>query len=331
VPDAFRRYPHVALAIVVLAAIVVVLVAWGRGGASTSESAQEPAPEIETHANITPSPVLFGDTVQANVDVVLDSKRIDPASIRAAADFSPWDVVGTPERRVVSAGERAYVRTTFVLRCLTGACIPSGHFSVFEFDPGRVSFARRSNGVADEDSVAVPLPSIQVYSRLTGAVPEGGPRSAPWHMDLLSLPAPSFRLSPGILVSLFLLAALVATLGAFALAYLAWPRAADLPPPEPLPMPPPEPALSALEQALNLLEDAVRVNGAAEQRRALELVAEELERTAWGDPMLANTARALAWSEAVPPVDHTSELAARVRAVLDDGRETHLNGDRDAT
>ena len=75
----------------------------------------------------------------------------------------------------------------------------------------------------------------------------------------------------------------------------------------------------------------MRVNGAADQRRALELVAEELERAAWGDPTLANTARALAWSEAVPPVDQTSELAARVRAVLDDGHETHVNGDRDAT
>ena len=47
----------------------------------------------------------------------------------------------------------------------------------------------------------------------------------------------------------------------------------------------PERVLSPLEQALALLEEAVRVNGAADQRRALELVAEELELAEWGIPI----------------------------------------------
>ena len=88
--------------------------------------------------------------------------------------------------------------------------------------------------------------------------------------------------------------------------------------------------LSPLEQALVLLENAVRVDGAADQRRALELVAEELERAAWGDTELAQAARALAWSEGVPPVRQTTELAARVRSVLDETYETHRNGDGNA-
>lgn len=309
-----------------MTAVAVVLLTWVRGGDESGQPAQRTTPEIDAHASISPRPILFGDTVRAYVDVVLDAERIDPDSVHAAADFSPWEVVGQPEHKVVSAGERAYVRTTFVLRCVTGACVPSGNFSLYEFDPGRVSFARRSGQLADVGSVVVPLPSLRVYSRLSEAVTVGSPRSAPWQMDLLSLPTPSFRLSPGLLVALLLVAAFLATLGAVALAYVAWPRAADLPPLEPEPAPPPEPALSPLEQALILLENAVRVNGSADQRRALELVAEELERAAWGDPTLAGAARALAWSEGVPPVDRTTDLAARVRSALDEEYESAERG-----
>jgi hypothetical protein len=330
-----QRVSPVAFGLLALAALTaagVVLVTWARGDDTPAQPTREASPEIETQASMRPRPVLFGDTVRASVDVVLDSERIDPESVRVAADFTPWEVVGRPEQRVASAGKRAYVRTTFVLRCLTGACVPSGNFSVYEFDPGRVSFARRSSRLADESSIAVPLPSVRVYSRLTEAAPVEGPRSsAPWQADLLSLPRPSFRMAPGVLITVLVLAALVAALGAVALAYAAWPRAALAPPPEPEPEPPPEPALSPLEQALVLLEKAVRVNGAADQRRALELVAEELEREAWGDPTLAHSARTLAWSEGVPPVDQTAELAARVRSVLEETHEGRDNGAGDAT
>jgi hypothetical protein len=176
------------------------------------------------------------------------------------------------------------------------------------------------------------LPAVRVYPRLTDVVPGDDSRpSVPWQADLVSLPAPSFRVAPSMLVLLLLLGALGATAGAVALGYAAWPPAAAAPPPEPAPLPPPAPALSPLEQALVLLENAVRVDGAADQRRALELVAEELERAAWGDPKLAQAARALAWSEGVPPVRQTTELAARVRSVLDETYETHRNGDGNAS
>jgi hypothetical protein len=88
--------------------------------------------------------------------------------------------------------------------------------------------------------------------------------------------------------------------------------------------------LSPLEQALELLEDSIRVNGAAEQRRALEQVAEQLELSEWGDSKLAREARVLAWSEDVPPVEQTTSLAARVRDVLPEVEEPSENGDGSA-
>ena len=323
-----RGVPALGLAaLVALAAAAVVLAMLARDDGPPGQPRGEASPKIEAQATLAPRPVLFGDTVRASVDVMLDTESIDPGSVRVAADFSPWEVVGRPERRVVSTDEQAHVRATFVLRCLTGACVPAGQSALYEFPPGRVSFARRGDRL-DESSIAVRLPAVRVYSRLSEVVPVDDSRpSVPWQADLLSLPAPSFRVPPTTLILVLLLGALVATAGAVALAYTAWPRAALVPPPAPEPEPPPGPALSPLEQALVLLEKAVRVDGAANQRRALELVAEELERAARGDPTLAQTARALAWSEGVPPVDQTTELAGRVRSVLDETHETHRNGD----
>ena len=75
--------------------------------------------------------------------------------------------------------------------------------------------------------------------------------------------------------------------------------------------------LTPLEQALELLEDAARANGAADQRRSLELVAEVLAERGEEDG-LAQAARELAWSPNAPPPAATKGLAARVRAALEE-------------
>lgn len=310
--------PLIGLVVVAAAStfVAVLLVVWRSGEETTAPRRVETSPAIEAQASFTPKLVLFGDTVRAYVDVMLDTERVDPGSVRVAADFSPFEVVGQPERRIVSAGEQAHVRTIFVLRCVTGACAQSGQSARYEFAPGRVAFSGVPQARGD-DSIRVALPRLRVYSRFTASDLEAiGRTSTPWEADLVTLPAPSYRFVPAVLVAFLIAGAALAALGAAALAYVAWPRRDVAPPVEPEPEAAPERVLSPLEQALALLEEAVRVNGAADQRRALELVAEELELAEWGDPDLAPAARALAWSKDVPPVEKTSGLAARVRSVL---------------
>jgi hypothetical protein len=65
-----------------------------------------------------------------------------------------------------------------------------------------------------------------------------------------------------------------------------------------------------------LLTADARGNGAADQRRALELVAEEMEAEDEGDLKIARRARALAWSEETPTIGETSALAVSVREWL---------------
>ena len=304
----------------VVGALAVALVASNRDEAAFPQPQFEDGSGIEARAAFSPRIVLFGDTVRAHVDVMVDTTRVDPDSVRIASDFSPWRIVGNPERARRAAGETAHVRSTFVLRCLTSNCVLSGQSARLEFPPARITFTGAGDEPADRSSIDASWPVLLVYSRFATANLAADDEPSAWQADLVSLPAASYRLSPGTLMTVLISGAVLAFFAAAGLAYVAWPRRAP-PAPEPEPEPEPEPVLSPLEQALLLLEESVRVNGAADQRRALELVAEELELAEWGDPTLARAARALAWSEDIPPVHETTGLAARVRAALDEKRE----------
>jgi hypothetical protein len=304
------------------AASVLVVAFVVSDGADEPRGAQQP--EIRAEARLSPSVALFGDTVTAHVDVVVDKGRVDPDSVRVAARVAPFELVGGQQRLRRDAERSAYVRVSLVLRCLSGTCVPSGQSARYQFEPAQISFTT-PDGV--KRSLDVRLPSLRIYSRFTalGAGAAQGETSQPWRADLRSLPSVSYRVAPGGLIALLLAGAALAAIAALALAYLAWPRRVPAAPPEPEPEPPPEP-LSPLEQALVLLEQSIRVDGAADQRRALELVAEELELAEWGDRDLARAVRALAWSKGIPPVEETTGLAARVRAGLPEPVEIE-NGD----
>jgi hypothetical protein len=323
--------PRVLLAAAVtmaalLGALAVFLVGWQSGGKESSPPTTDPLPEIEADVVLAPREVLFGDTVQARFEIVLDKERVDPESVRVAADFDPWEIVGQSATRRQDDGDLSYLRTTFVLRCVTGTCLPSGQSARYDFRPARIAYGAPRDERVEESSIEVPLPPIRVYSRFAAANRDADPFSSPWRADVLSLPAVSYGLAPGVLVVILLGAAALAALGGLVLAYVAWPRRVPAVPPEP-PPPPPMPVLSPLEQALELLEHSIRSNGAAAPRRALEQVAEQLELSDWGDPKLARTARVLAWSEDVPPVEETTTLAARVRSVLPAVEEPEEGGD----
>ncbi len=339
-----------AVATAVLAALVVVLVGWNRGPEETDSSPRPPTlpeimiaptpdgqtvppgasvePDAEVAADVVVSPreVLFGDTVRARFEIVVDNERVDPDSVRVAADFDPWEVIGKSTTTRQDDGDASYLRTTFALRCVSGTCVPSGQSARHDFRPARITYGVPSDQRAEESSVEVPLPPVRLYSRFAVANRDADPFQSPWRADSLTLPAVTYGISPGYLLAALLGGAALAVAAGIGLAYVAWPRHAPAPPPEPAP-PPPEPVLSPLEQALVLLEHSIRVNGAAAQRRALEQVAEQLELSEWGDPELARDARVLAWSEDVPPVEETTSLAARVRGALPVVEEASENGD----
>jgi hypothetical protein len=302
-----------ALAGIAALALVVLLV-WDRGGGGGSGATAE---AIEARTALTPRQVDFGDTVTASLEVTLDPSRVDPDSVDVKAVFSPWRLVGSPEllRR---DGETTSLRTTYVLRCLTNACVSTGDIErIFnEFPEATVAYAPPSGAATGaRQTLRVPWPRFLVTARFTQRAAQSGGRT-PWLANLDTFPATSYRMEPGRLLALLLAICILLAIAGGALAYLARPRRARRaqPPPER-----PQRVLTPLQQALALLEDSARVNGTGDQRRALELVAWALAER--GDRTLARTARALAWSAPVPGVQETGGVAARARTALGEERD----------
>ncbi len=308
-----RGAPRLGL-ILLLLALAAATVAPGAARAQEGDAPPLGESGIRADARLLPRIVLFGDTVRAVVDVTVDSERFDPETVRVGVRFSPWEVIGAPERVRRDAGRLATVRTTYAIRCMKSPCVPAGSLAPLQLPPARVTVSPIGEAEGKRERLSVAWPLLAVNSRFASVRFED-PRTAvtPWRADVASLPAVSYRVPPQALAFVLLGVSLLLGGAGGALAFVAWPRRAPAPPPEPEPEP--LPSLTPLEQALALLEESARVDGASEQRRALELVAEELDE--WGDADLAQTARVLAWSEGVPGVEQTNALAARVRAELE--------------
>jgi len=264
---------------------------------------------LRARATLSDRIVVFGDTVRAQVDLALDLRHVDPSTVRVRVGFAPWRRVEPPRVTRTDAGSSSHIRMTYVLRCLKQACVPERDLLPFEFEPARVEFHNRAGG---RGALQAPFPTLTVNTRIR---PADLATAAPWRLDVTNVPEPSYRASPGLLLALLIAGSLVLFAGGGALAYVGWPRRHVEPEPEPVPEP--ELLPTPLEQALELLEDAARANGAADQRRSLELVAEVLGERGEEDG-LAEAARTLAWSPTAPGPDKTKSLAARVREALDE-------------
>ncbi len=264
---------------------------------------------LRARAELSDRIVVFGDTVRAQVDITFDRRQIDPAAIKVRAKFDPWRRVAPPRVTRDDAGSSSLLRITYVLRCLKQACAPERDTLPFKFDPARVDFVNRRGG---RGGLKLEWPRLVAHSRFQ---PGDLANAAPWRIDDTTVPEPSYRASPALLLGLLLAGSLLLFSAGGVLAYAGWPRRHVEPEPEPEPEP--ELLLTPLERALELLEDAARANGAADQRRSLELVAEVLGERGEEDG-LARTARELAWSPTAPPPAATKGLAARVRAALEE-------------
>jgi hypothetical protein len=315
----------VAVALVTALAVVGISSLGGGGDARTTPSLDVdrgvptppggglPREGIATQTTLEPRITMFGDTIVAHVDVLLDRRKVDPESVRVGAAFLPWEVLGRPRRERHDAGPNTHLRTSYTLRCTGSPCAPANTSGALEFDPVRVSYTAAGAPTSQRHAVATHWPILLVYSRFAAANAEGsaaGSNQIYWRVDLLSFPAATYRIAPGLLLpALIVLAILLAGAGVV-LAFVAIPRRRKEPEPEPEPVI----VLTPLEQALELLEDAGRADGAEDRRRALELVAEVLDLD---HPELARAARTLAWSQDDPEVEQTSGLAVRVRGTID--------------
>jgi hypothetical protein len=298
---------------VAAAGALAVVLALGALSGREGKAPQARTDPISATATFFPRVVLFGDTLSATLDVVLDRTALDPAEVEVDWSPAPWRPVAPPAEARRDSGTTTHLRTTYVLRCLTTLCVPARDTEEVDFEPAAVGYVASVGEGRRRLTLEVPWPTLVVHPRV-GSGEESGQRdalAAPWRADTVSLPAASYRVAPAFLLAVLAAAGVLLLAVAAVIAFRALPERE--PPPEPEPEP--EPLATPLEQALALLEAPSTTNGAHDRRRALELVAEEVERR--GEDDLALRARTLAWSEDTPEGDETRALAARLRSMLE--------------
>jgi len=289
------------LAFGALAALALMVAPTSAGAASGIVRAQ---------ATLPPGPYLFGEQITADVDVLVNTKLVDPQTVRVETRFFPYRPLAAPRRTETVDGSVADVRFRYVLACVSLECLTGSKLErKVQFTPTRIRYRdrrqhvwRRTVNWREISRVGNDQIRPATASQARFALP-----SEP----LLQLPAsvvapsPSYRLSPlllalvlaglaaGVLVATFFVARPV-----LALARRGRGSAA--------------PELSPLEQAIAAVEEAARrQTGGAEHREALALLARELRRAHLLD--LVHSTRKLAWSEQAPSAAASRGLLAEVR------------------
>jgi len=271
-----------------------------------SEDQQGPAEPIAVNATLWPQQHLFGDPVHARVELILDSRRIDPNTVKVRVNFAPYRPL-RPTRQVRSAsGPITRLRFDYLLSCLGYRCLPIGQRD-FELHNGAVEYRSRPGAVQREE---IDWPSIEATGRIPAAALAMAEASL--RADYRELGPPTYALAPRtvalvalVLAVLFGAAALILILRLLPLARLA----------ERL-------GLNTVDRRTPLERALARVHETSERpkegRRALERLAQELRRAR--SPELAGTASQLAWSREFPADGRLTALSGEVERLIAEGR-----------
>lgn len=271
---------------------------------------------VRMQTTLSPSPVVFGQVLTADLDVVVNTKVADPETFQTRARFFPYVLLRAPRRDDERDGSVVRVRYTYRLACDSLACTTGTKRERKIVFPETLVRYRDLQGHARK--VRATWPELRLVSRTstsqfrpqTATEAERGLPTAPL-LELpadVSAPSPTYRIAPTTGAIALFAAALLALVAAAWLArpVVALSRSRTGAAPE----------LSPLERALAAVDDIARhVPGSAEHREALALLARELRRV--GRNELVQPARRLAWSEDAPTAGDSRELVTEVRAGRD--------------
>ena len=285
-----RRWWIVAAGV---AAALAVGLSLGLSGESRSAYPKKP---LAATAVLSPNTIAFGDRLVARLDVLVDPRRVQPASVQVRPRFGLFHTLEETVRTKEAGGVVLSYRYT--LECLVPGCLPGRTLAERRFLPTLVSYRTVAG---DARRAAVEWPAYKVVTRLSS--PDIGDPTTNLRVDA-TLPAVSYRISPGLLQGLLAGLAAVLVLGAAGLVAAALPRrrAAS------------GPKLPPLEEALALVRETTSNGHYDERRRALGRLARELRVE--GERDLAGAAVRLAWSSEPPSAAAASELADEVEASL---------------
>lgn len=132
-----RRWALGLLACVALVASLavgsLVLASGGGGGAPGAD-----APKPSATATLSSRSVLFGDTVEAKLDLILP-RQLAGIAFRGHPDFRPFQIVSSGVERAELGGGFERISLRYGLSCLSQRCLGSGPSTRVQFSPASVS------------------------------------------------------------------------------------------------------------------------------------------------------------------------------------------------
>jgi hypothetical protein len=301
------RIAAAAVALVTVAAVVVLTGVVARGWWRGEGGAYAPRSTL-VRTQITPTRSLFGEVLTAHAVVVVDPRRVDPATVSLDVDFRPFHIRSESRRVSTGLGRATVIDFRYAIQCVARSCVPVGAAgrtraaaTAFQLTGSRV-IARRRDGSRLTKRVAWPVFGVQ--SRLTA---DDIAMSTPKIDRPVPPPPVSWTISPDLLGGLALAAAALLVLGAGWL--VASVVRGDTRPLRVLRIPA---HLTPVERALALAEHAAARGEVDESRKALERLAVELRRGGTGTH--AGEAEQLAWSARGPSPETVADLADAVRS-----------------
>jgi hypothetical protein len=297
------RVAAAAVAFVTIALVVVLAAVlaprWGRGDGGT----YTPRTTL-VHAEVTPERSFFGQVLTAHAQLVVDPRRVDPASAALAVDLRPYRIRTESRRIDRGLGRAVVIDFRYEIQCVTRACLPAAKgrgADAQQLKPAAATFRTR-----DGSTVKTPVkwPIFGVQSRLTG---DEIALSTPQVAKDSTQPPVSWAIAPGLLGGVALALAALLILGA------GWLVASVVGGDTRLVRTRQIPAhLTPIERALALAEHAAAHGEVDESRKALERLAAELRRRR--AVAQADDAERLAWSETDPSPESVAALATSVRS-----------------
>ena len=295
------------------ALLLVVPLAAGCGGGGDDIQALPPGSFVSASGSLGPPIHLFGDTIEADVSVVVDRTKLDPSRVSLKTFFAPYEPIQETKVSRREAGNLAEVRYRQRLRCLRHACITSTLGTIqnpggsaprtFRFQPAQVQY---TDPGAEQPRLlrTVRFAPIESVTRIN-AQDVAQVSGFPFRGGFSPLPALSRQISPTTLgLLLVLLAAALLVLPA-TLALRWWRKRRQPPPPQPEPEPTP------LERANALVEWSMGRENGAERRAALDALASELDVVESNG--LADETRVAAWSPPSPSPGETERILTIVK------------------
>jgi hypothetical protein len=298
-----RRGPAALACLLVAAGGIAALVLVGlRGG--ESRSVEAPAGDaVALRTSVTPQRAFMGDRVTGQLELVVDTARVDPDSVEVAAFFRPFRRVGPVELERTDLDASTVLRYRYPLQCIDRACAPRASQKPFVLPLGVVRYSPREG-----DVVTLPLswPDVTVVTRLDSpglAAALDRPETVVADPAFDAVPPLGLRGGSSLLGWLLIGAAcaLVAAAG-IALAVRLRPR-----PEQQAAVADEGSALDPVDAALAHLRTAADADGT---RLALDGLARAL--AVEGEERLAADARRLAWSQAGPVAERIDTLVGAV-------------------